>query len=270
MRRMRRMHQSRTCCGALVSLRTQLLILGCLLGCSLTTTRAVAVTCKQHLLQACQPAHALPPACCRSTMRCSSRWMTQSWQRTPLCFRYVQALCCAADAATAAGNAALQLAAAASSSRSDACHAASCNSCNTCASQVWLDGFMPPAIDLPIFPFGRGMKARCVRLCCTAIQQPHVLAMPSGRAHSTACIPAPLDCAAALPLWIALLHCPAGLCCRQQLKQRAQAALSDPHLPPDSLLAQFSAEWGADSETAHDNVINLLFAGAGCCCLCCA
>ncbi|KAF8064654.1 DED1 [Scenedesmus sp. PABB004] len=73
--------------------------------------------------------------------------------------------------------------------------------------RTWVDGFMPPAIDLPIFPFGRGMAAR------------------------------------------------------KQLEARVRQALGSAVLPRDCLLARLAAEFGADSNVAVDNTINLLFAG---------
>eukprot|EP00878_Enallax_costatus_P016211 GHUV01017004.1.p1 GENE.GHUV01017004.1~~GHUV01017004.1.p1 ORF type:complete len:388 (+),score=77.49 GHUV01017004.1:1042-2205(+) len=71
----------------------------------------------------------------------------------------------------------------------------------------WVDGFMPPAIDLPFFPFGRGMAAR------------------------------------------------------RKLQERVRQALVDPRLPADGWVARLRDEFGADSDKAIDNIIQLLFAG---------
>eukprot|EP00879_Flechtneria_rotunda_P028024 GHRR01030098.1.p1 GENE.GHRR01030098.1~~GHRR01030098.1.p1 ORF type:complete len:391 (+),score=127.16 GHRR01030098.1:664-1836(+) len=73
--------------------------------------------------------------------------------------------------------------------------------------KTMVDGFKPPAINLPFTAFGKGLKAR------------------------------------------------------QQLVQRAEAALSNPDIPPGGLLARFRDEWGPTSDTATNNIINLLFAG---------
>jgi hypothetical protein len=34
--------------------------------------------------------------------------------------------------------------------------------------QVWLDGFMPPTVELPFTPMGKGMAARCARRAAAA------------------------------------------------------------------------------------------------------
>lgn len=56
--------------------------------------------------------------------------------------------------------------------------------------------------------------------------------------------------------------CVLGWClCRRVLQERVRQALSDPEVQSISLLARLRDEFGADSSTAVDNVVNLLFAG---------